>query len=184
VDYLIDVLLIAVIFRQVRFRRLTPRSMIVPVLLIAAAGASYLRPFTAGGNDIAVIVAFTCIGMSLGSWSGLATRVQRASDGSVVSRSGVVAVATWLIGMGFRFAFAVYASTNAGGAVVARFSAHHAITNVQTWTTALVLMALGEVLARIVILQIRRARIGGASTAGPREAGGVAPAACAPEIAA
>ena len=55
-----------------------------------------------------------------------------------------------------RFAFAVYASTTAGEQVIGRFSAHHAITTGQVWTTALVLMAFGEVLARVAVTQWRR----------------------------
>ena len=58
--------------------------------------------------------------------------------------------------MGFRFAFAVYASTTAGEQVIGRFSTQHAITSGQVWTTALVLMAFGEVLARVTVTQWRR----------------------------
>jgi hypothetical protein len=61
--------------------------------------------------------------------------------------------------MGFRFAFAVYANSAGGNAAIGRFSAHHSITSGQAWTTALVLMAFGEVLARVGIMQFRRMRL-------------------------
>lgn len=60
--------------------------------------------------------------------------------------------------MGFRFTFAIW-STGGGAADVARFSVDHQISSAQAWTTALVLMAVGEVLAHVAVLQLRRTRI-------------------------
>ncbi len=62
--------------------------------------------------------------------------------------------------MGFRFGFAYYAYHSGGGAV-ARFSAAHDLTGARIWTTALVLMAFGQVLARLTVLQFRRVRAAG-----------------------
>jgi hypothetical protein len=87
-------------------------------------------------------------------WSWLST--VNGPDGAVLARVGFAAAATWIAGMGSRFAFAVYANTTAGEQVIGRFSAHHAITTGQVWTTALVLMAFGEVLARLAVTQWRR----------------------------
>ena len=72
--------------------------------------------------------------------------------------------------MGFRFAFAIYASSVDGEQAVARFSVQHAITGAHTWTTALVLMAFGEVLARVLILQARRLYVKRGSAGDPRRA--------------
>ena len=74
----------------------------------------------------------------------------------VVARAGVVAAVTWIVGMGFRFAFALYANTTGGSESIGRWSAHHAVTSGQVWTTALVLMAFAEVLSRVGIMQWRR----------------------------
>jgi hypothetical protein len=41
---------------------------------------------------------------------------------------------------------------------VARFSVQHDVSGANIWTIALVLMAFGQVLARLAVLQIRRAR--------------------------
>jgi hypothetical protein len=56
-----------------------------------------------------------------------------------------------------RFGFAYYAY-HGGGPAVARFSAQHDLSGSDIWTTALVLMAFGQVLARLAVLQIRRVR--------------------------
>jgi hypothetical protein len=55
-DYVIDILLILVIFRAVRPHRLTPRAALLPLALLAVAGIVYLRPVTLGGNDLALIL--------------------------------------------------------------------------------------------------------------------------------
>jgi hypothetical protein len=72
-------------------------------------------------------------------------------------RAGVISVITWVAGMGFRFWFAYYAY-HSGGPAVARFSVRHDITGADIWTTALVVMAFGQVLARLGVLQARRVR--------------------------
>ena len=51
-DYVIDILLIAVIFRLARPRELSPRAALPPLVLLAAAGVIYLRPTSLGGNDL------------------------------------------------------------------------------------------------------------------------------------
>ena len=73
-----------------------------------------------------------------------------------MSRAGLLAAAIWVAGMGFRFAFALYANTADGERAIGSFSAHHSITSGQAWTTALVLMAFAEVVARVAIMQWRR----------------------------
>jgi hypothetical protein len=100
-DYIVDIALILVIFRQIRTRELTPRNAILPMAIIAWAGWHYLRGFTVGGNDLTLIAVFTAAGIALGSWSGLATGIWRGPDGAVLARAGLAAAATWIAGMGF-----------------------------------------------------------------------------------
>jgi hypothetical protein len=59
--------------------------------------------------------------------------------------------------MGGRFCFAVWAS-HGGGPSLYRFSVAHDLS-IDVWTAAIVLMALGEVLARtgLMVLRTRRA---------------------------
>jgi hypothetical protein len=54
-DYVIDILLILVIFCAVRPHPLTPRAAQLPLALLAIAGIIYLRPVTLRGNDLALI---------------------------------------------------------------------------------------------------------------------------------
>ena len=79
VDYVIDLLLIALVLRQIRRQPLTAGSIILPAILIVAAGLNYLRPFQIGGNDLALILLLTAVGTALGMFSGLATRVCRGN---------------------------------------------------------------------------------------------------------
>ena len=59
-DYVVDILLILVIFRQVRPRELTARSAILPIVIMVYAGVHYLRGFTLGGNDV-LLIAVLCV---------------------------------------------------------------------------------------------------------------------------
>ena len=158
-DYLIDILLIGVVFRQMRARELTAGSVLLPVALVGVACLNYLEAFTPRGNDLLLITVLAATGAVLGLVSGVVTDVRRDAEGRVVARAGLVAAAFWVAGMGFRFAFAVW-STGSGTADVGRFSIEHSISSGRAWTTALVLMAVGEVLARVGVLQVRRARAG------------------------
>ena len=74
-DYVIDIVLIVVIFRQVRPHELTPRAALLPLVLLAVAGVIYLRPVTLRGHDLALIVILAAAGIVLGLLSGLADRV-------------------------------------------------------------------------------------------------------------
>jgi hypothetical protein len=156
-DYVIDILLILVIFRAVRPHPLTPRAALLPLVLLAIAGTIYLRPVTLRGNDLALILILAAAGIILGALSGLSDRIWPDGHQQLLSRAGALSVIAWLAGMGFRFGFAYYAY-HGGGPAVARFSAQHDLPGTTIWTTALVLMAFGQVLARLAILQIRRAR--------------------------
>jgi hypothetical protein len=172
-DYVIDILLILVIFRQVRPHELTPRAALLPLALLVAAGIIYLRPFTLRGNDLALILVLAAAGIVLGALSGLADRIWRDEQRRLMFRAGAISVITWVAGMGFRFWFAYYAY-HSGGAAVASFSVRHDITGADIWTTALVLMAFGQVLARLGVLQVRRVRAV-SQPADPRQAPATTP---------
>jgi hypothetical protein len=158
-DYVIDILLILVIFRQLRARTLTGRSALLPITLVAYAGSHYLHHFAFGGNDLMLILLLTFVGIFLGALSAFTTTVWTDNSGLVLARAGLLAATSWVAGMGFRFAFAVWANSGSGGRSLTRYSMRHHVTSIQAWTTALVLMAFGEVLSRVAILQIRRFRV-------------------------
>jgi hypothetical protein len=163
-DFIVDILLIVVIFRQLRAQPYTARTAILPMAVVVWAGFHYLAGFHVGGNDVWLIAFFTLIGLGLGLASAATTYMWR--DGArVLGKVGLWACLTWIVGMGFRFAFALYANTDGGARAIGTFSRHHAITSSQVWTTALVLMAFAEVISRVVMLQARRIRLAG--SAGP-----------------
>jgi hypothetical protein len=157
-DYVIDLLLIVIIFRQVRMHELTTRSAVLPLLLMAVAGFVYLRPVDLHGNDLALIAVLAAAGIAIGIVSGMADNIRLTSEGRVLARAGVISVVAWVAGMGSRFGFEYYAY-HSGSAAVARYSIAHDITGARIWTTALVLMAFGQVIARVGLLQIRRIRL-------------------------
>lgn len=153
-DYLMDIVLIGVVLLQIRGRRLTVRSMLIPIAIVLWAATQYLHGIPTAGNDLLLAVAGASAGIALGVLTGLFTLVRRGADGLPYARAGTVAAILWLVGVGTRFAFQLYAS-HGGGAAIARFSAHHAITSTEAWTAALILMAFGEVLARTAVLGLR-----------------------------
>jgi hypothetical protein len=153
-DYLIDISLLAVVLWQIRGRALTTRSLLLPLGLGGWAAATYLRAVPTAGNDLVLIVSCAVVGALLGALAARFTSLARREDGVVVAKAGPVAAGLWVIGVGTRFAFQLYA-THGGGAAVLRFSAHHDITSTSAWTAALVLMALGEVFVRSGLLAWR-----------------------------
>jgi hypothetical protein len=156
-DYITDIALIAVVVLQMRVRTLTMRSLLLPLGLVAGAGIAYLRPISLAGNNLTLIAALVAAGITLGTLSGMTT--------------GVLAAFLWVLGMGARFAFALWV-THSGAAAVGRFSFHHDITGGHIWQFALVLMAYSEVLSRIGVLQFRRIRAEHAPCSLPADRGG------------
>lgn len=159
-DFVVDILLIVVIFRQLRAQPYTARRAILPIAVMTWAGFHYLGAFDVRGNDLSLIALLSVVGLALGLASGLTTSMWRDDAGQVLAKVGFWACATWIVGMGFRFAFALYANTDAGGRAIGHFSRDHSISSAQAWTTALVLMAFAEVISRVVLLQVRRVQIG------------------------
>jgi hypothetical protein len=89
-DYVVDILLILVIFRAVRPHRLTVRAAVLPLVLLIVAGIIYLRPVTLRGNDLALILILAAAGIILGVISGLADRIWRDEHQQLLSRAVTV----------------------------------------------------------------------------------------------
>lgn len=167
-DWIIDIALILIVFRQLRETRMGPWTFLLPLAIMGWAGYQYLHGVPSAGNDTVLIAALTAVGVVFGLASGALTRVRR-DGGRAYVRTTAGAAALWVISMGLRLAFAVWSSSAAGAADVARFSASHDITAAQAWVTALVLMAFGEVIARLAVLFVRGRLL-------PARASGPAPA--------
>jgi hypothetical protein len=153
-DYAIDIALIALVFLQVRGRRLTARSLILPVALVGWAASSYLHGIPTAGNDLVVVVAGAAAGITLGVLTGTFTSVRPDAEGHAFAKAGLAAATLWVLGVGTRFAFQLYASHGGAGAI-GRFSTAHSITSGEAWVAALILMALGEAVARTSVLGLR-----------------------------
>jgi NADH:ubiquinone oxidoreductase subunit K len=158
-DYLIDLLLVGIVLRQIRLRALTTRSLLLPAALLALAGAEYLKGFPTAGNDIALYVVLIAAGAACGLTSGLTTNVWRTSAGAIMCRAGGIAAAAWILGMGIRFGFDVWAHTDSAGRSLVRFSIRHSISSGTAWTAAFVLMAFAEVLSRLAVIHYQRIRL-------------------------
>lgn len=157
-DYVIDIGLIALVLLQVRGRRLTTRAFLLPLVLVAWAAASYLHGIPTAGNDLPFVALATALGAALGVGAGLTTAVRRGADGTAVAKAGAIAAALWVVGVGTRLAFQLYA-THGGGQAIGRFSVAHHITSSEAWVAALILMAFGEVAGRSAVLLVRTLRL-------------------------
>jgi hypothetical protein len=156
-DYLINIALIALVILQIRGSRMDLMTALRPVVLVAAAALYYLRGVPVSGNDLLLDVILGGIGLILGIACAATTRVWRADDGFGYAKAGVIAAAFWIIGIGSRLGFEEF-STHGGSGDIASFSIAHDITSENAWVAALVIMALAEVISRLVVLRVRAAR--------------------------
>ena len=170
-DWLVNISLIAVVIRQVRWNRMDRRFVVLPLTLVSVAVVSYLHTIPTAGNDLVLVAALMGVGITFGGLSALATSVRTDGGRYALARSRPLAVALWIIGIGSRIAFVLY-SEHGGESHIASFSAQHNITSGDAWTAALVLMALAEVLTRVGVLMFRAHRAlavqSSASAAAPR----------------
>ncbi|MGA2528015.1 MAG: hypothetical protein ABSG36_02495 [Acidimicrobiales bacterium] len=155
-DYVIDILLVALVLRQVVARMLTARSVLFPLVLLAFAGSQYLTGFPTAGNDVLMDVVLVVVGAAFGAVSGMSTKVWRDESAGIWAKAGVIAASAWVLGMGIRLGFDIWAHTSSGEASLVRFSLRHSITAADAYSTAFVLMAFAQVVVRVGILQYRR----------------------------
>jgi len=144
--YVINAVLVLMVIRQIREHPLDLRSLAGPVLAVGAAAVLFLHSVPGGGNDVALELA------------GLTTKLRRGPDGRALGRAGWLAAGLWITGVGARMAFAVAAGNGAGPAI-ARFSIAHQITGSAAWVAALIMMALADVLTRLVVIYVRGSRL-------------------------
>jgi hypothetical protein len=162
--YVINAVLILMVIRQIREHPLDLRSLAVPVLAVGCAAVLFLHSVPGGGSDIALELACVLAGALMGAVGGLTTRLRLGADGQPLGRAGWLAASMWVGGVGARLAFAVAASNGAGPAI-ARFSIAHHITGSAAWVAALVMMALADVLTRLVVIYLRGHRLAAGSAA-------------------
>ena len=152
-DWILDIVLILVVLRQIRWSRIDLMTVLLPLGIVAFVAHKYLSPIPTGGNDMLLIGAFAALGIVLGVAGGLTTHL-RTDQGTVYVRAGFIAASLWIAGMGGRLAFALW-SEHSGGPTLVRFSEQHQITSIQAWVSALILMVLCEVCTRVGTIVIR-----------------------------
>ncbi|MFF7632874.1 hypothetical protein ACFZB9_06935 [Kitasatospora sp. NPDC008050] len=153
-EWITDVALILIVFRQLREGRLDLRSFLIPLGIVSFVAYSYLDTIPTAGNDLVLIGALMGVGAVLGIAGGSYTRI-RTAGGHVLIKAGAVSAILWVVGMGARMGFQMYVEHGGGAASVARFSVTHHITSDQAWVAAFVLMALTEVVTRLATIFIR-----------------------------
>ncbi|HEX4017219.1 MAG TPA: hypothetical protein VHX15_10820 [Frankiaceae bacterium] len=152
-DWLINIALVALVLRQIRWNAVDRRFVILPLALVGWAVSSYLKHIPAAGNDLVLIGAFIAVGVTFGALSAMATSV-KAENGRAYVRARGLAVALWIAGVGSRIAFVLY-TEHGGESTISSFSSAHHITTGDAWIDGLVLMALAEVVTRIGVLVLR-----------------------------
>jgi len=152
-DAVVSIALILLVIRQLRGRRLTLLSLLWPVLLVAWAGVEYLGAVPPYASDRALVALLGAMGAALGVTCGVLTRVE-ARAGVVVARASWSAAAAWVAGMGGRLAFGLLA-LHGGERIIADASVRLDLHAAATWSTALITMALAEVVARTAVLAVR-----------------------------
>lgn len=156
-EYLLNAAFVLLVLRQARERELDRRSVIVPLVLMFFVGSQYLHSLPTVGNDLGLIGVLAAVGLTLGVLGGLATHVRAAGNGVALARVGWIAGGLLVAGIGARMAFA-FAIGHGFESSVRSFSIGHQIS-AAAWPTALVLMALLEVGARIAVVQVRGRRL-------------------------
>ena len=165
-EYLINGLFVLMVLGQARERELGMRSLVLPLVLVAFVAHTYLHAIPTAGNDLVLIASLAAVGLGLGTASGLATHVRAGDVGVATARVGWLAGALLVVGISSRMVFA-FALSHGFEPAVRSFSIAHDI-GPAAWPAALVLMAVLEVSARVVIVDVRGRRpLGPARTITP-----------------
>ncbi|MBI0379090.1 hypothetical protein ACWELB_42700 [Streptomyces asiaticus] len=152
-DWITDIALLLVVFRQLREGRLDAKSYVIPLGIVAFVAHSYLTTVPTAGNDPVLIGALVAVGAALGVVGGVYTRIRKVGAHLFI-KAGAVSAAVWVLGMGARMGFQLWVD-HGGADDVARFSLAHQITTGDAWVAAFVLMALTEVVTRLGTIFLR-----------------------------
>jgi hypothetical protein len=165
-DYILDTVLVLLVVRQIRESRWDRRAVLLPLGITAFVGHSYLHTVPTGGANLWLVAGLTMLGAVFGTVSALTTRVRTDGGRYALVRASWIAAGTWVLSMGGRFAFALWAS-HGGGPTLARFTVHHHLSG-DVWVAALVLMALAEVVTRVGLVSYRAHRAVARQSAAPQ----------------
>jgi hypothetical protein len=152
-DWLVSLGLVALVLRQSRSRRMTVTGLLWPVGLVLWAADQYLRAIPDDSSDQRFVVVLGALGLALGVGCGVLTTVTVEGE-QVLSRATATAAALWIAGVAARLVFAYYAE-HGGASQIAAWTRRLDLHSADTWATALMAMALAEVLSRSAILLAR-----------------------------
>lgn len=138
---------------QIRGSRLSLMNLVLPVVLVGATAAYYLKSVPTDGNDLGLELVLAGSGAVLGALCGITTHLRRKADG-VHAKAGFAAAALWIVGMALRMCF-VFANDHGAADSIANFSRNNQITSAQAWVAAFVLMALAQAVTRLVVIRYR-----------------------------
>ncbi|WP_137802046.1 hypothetical protein [Kocuria sp. 2SI] len=151
-DWIIDLVLIGLVLIQLFERRLSLIQVLLPVAIVVWAGTNYITTIPTDGNNLLLLVITVLIGAAIGAGVGAFTRV-RVRDRVVVVKATALAAALWVIGMGSRLVFQIWA-TNSGGQSLGTFTVQNNLST-DVWAPALLFMAAATIIVRTVILLAR-----------------------------
>jgi len=152
-DWSTDIGLLAIVLLQLRSRRLGFVQLVLPLLLVGLAVWYYFTAWPTTTNGGLLLAAGVAVGALLGIAAGASTRVWNHDD-HPFARATALSAGLWILGMGFRLVFQIWATSSAGAAHVTTFSVQHLIEQA-AWVDALLFMAVGQVVARTVVLSAR-----------------------------
>jgi hypothetical protein len=158
-EYLLNAALVLVVVRQVRGKRLVGSAIYVPLGICTYVGYTYLHSIPTSGNDLALIGVGSVAGLTLGALCGLFTLVYPDRDGIPFAKATGLAAVLWVLGVGSRIAFSLYAQ-HGGGSTIEHFSIAHSLSP-DAWVAGFVLMAILEAVSRTVVLLARARRLQG-----------------------
>lgn len=156
-DYLINVVFIFLVARQARERRLDLRSFLIPLGVVAWVASQYVHSIPTSGNDLVLALLLSAIGLAMGVLSGFATHIRIDHNRIPLVRVGWLAGLLLVAGISARMVF-VFAVSNGAAPVIRSFSITHHLS-AAAWPLALVAMALMEVAARLITVQLRGHRM-------------------------
>jgi hypothetical protein len=156
-DYLINAAFVLVVLRQSRERQLDRGGVLVPLVVVFFAAQRYVHSIPSAGNDLVLVGLLASVGLALGVVSGFATHVRAGRDGVALARVGWLAGGLLIAGICARIVF-VFALSHGAEPAIRGFSVAHQI-GAAAWPLALVSMALCEVTARLLTVQLRGRRV-------------------------
>lgn len=157
-EWILNLGILAIMLSQLGVHVASRRRLVLPLVIVAIVAINFLPGTPTAGNDVAFEVSGVVAGIILGALAGVAIRVSTNGAGQVVLTAGWAYAVIWVVVVGGRMLFALWA-TGPGSHAVAAFSMSHAITGA-AWTSFFVLMALAMIATRTALILLAKQRLG------------------------